>query len=228
MIDLRSDTSEIRHNRCFAILLRRYKGIIKVLIFQIKQKTYNFLQAFHYLYATKQFKDMTKVQLTQELVNHLFDYNDGFLYYKNKLSRHNTVKIGDKAGSLRPYPAGDRYVIKVLGKSYLSSRLILFYHKGWWPEFVDHEDRDCLNDRIGNLRPATKSENAKNAKSRTGSTSQYLGVCLFKGKWVASIWINNSSKQLGKFEIEYYAALAYNKAAVRYHGEFANLNIIQP
>lgn len=43
---------------------------------------------------------MTKIQLTQELVRELFDYKDGFLYWKVKPARR--VKIGDIAGSFIP------------------------------------------------------------------------------------------------------------------------------
>lgn len=171
---------------------------------------------------------MTKIQLTQELVKFLFDYKDGFLYLKNKQSSFNTKQIGSKAGYMRTINSGIRRVIKIDGKDYLSARLIFFYHHGWWPEIVDHKDKDYQNDLIDNLRAATKSQNNKNTSSRKGSTSKYLGVCFIGNRWIASIWVNNTSKYLGRFLNEIDAAKTYNEAAKIYHGEFASLNIIQP
>lgn len=171
---------------------------------------------------------MTKIQLTQELVKYLFDYKDGFLYYKIKPSRFATnAHVGEKAGYIRTINSGNRRVIKVNGRDYLSARLIFFWHNGWWPEVVDHRDLDFTNDLIDNLRAANKSGNNKNTSSRKGSTSKYLGVSWNKvlGKWHAAIWINNAQKHIGNFINEHEAALAYNREAVRYHKEFANLNI---
>lgn len=94
---------------------------------------------------------------------------------------------------------------------------------------VDHENRNQLDDRIENLRAATHSENSRNRTSHKNSSSKYLGVSWFKNyqKWKACIEVNDSGIFLGNFELESDAALAYNKAAVKYFKEFANLNIIQ-
>lgn len=172
---------------------------------------------------------MPNIQLTQELVKYLFDYKDGFLYVKNKTSNHssNTI-IGKKAGYIRTINSGNRRVIKIYGKDYLSARLIFFWHEGWWPEIVDHENLDFTNDRIENLRATDKSGNNKNTSSRNYSTSKYLGVNLYhNGKWCAGIWVNGKRRHLGYFVDENKAALAYNREAVRYHKEFANLNILK-
>lgn len=60
------------------------------------------------------------------------------------------------------------------------------------------------------------------------SSSKYLGVGWHKvtQKWAAKIRVKGVDKHLGVFMCEDKAALTYNKAAVRYFGEFANLNII--
>jgi hypothetical protein len=55
--------------------------------------------------------------------------------------------------------------IKLFGKSYKTSRLAYFYMTGAWPENeIDHEDRDPLNDRWLNLRPATRQQNNANRR----------------------------------------------------------------
>ena len=175
---------------------------------------------------------MTNITITQELVKFLFDYKDGFLYYKNKSSRYNTKPIGSLAGYVRTLNSGDRMITKVNGKDYISSRIIFLWHQGYMPEIVDHVDFNQLNDKIDNLRAATKSQNNKYSTSRKGSTSIYLGVCTPRKNpcnyWFANIWVNNRSLKLGKFDTQEEAALAYNRAAVKYHGEFANLNIVKP
>ncbi len=92
--------------------------------------------------------------------------------------------------------------------------------------FIDHIDGDGLNNCKSNLRICTHSQNACNRKSAIGSSSQYLGVSLIKstGKWLALIRKDKRLYYLGVFNIEAHAALAYNKAAQKFHGEFASLN----
>lgn len=66
-------------------------------------------------------------------------------------------------------------------------------------------------------------------------TSKYLGVSFRARKrktvvyerWIAAIVIKGRDKCLGSFKNEIDAAMAYNKAAKQYHGEFANLNEIK-
>jgi hypothetical protein len=43
-------------------------------------------------------------------------------------------------------------------------------------------------------------------------------------KWKAQIWANGSNHNVGLFTSPIDAALAYNSAAIKYHGEFAKLN----
>jgi hypothetical protein len=90
----------------------------------------------------------------------------------------------------------------------------------------DHRDRNGLNNQRDNLRTATRSENNCNIASHRNSSSKYLGVHFFKrdSKWCAHIEKAGKKKNLGYFETEEAAAIAYNEAAVIWHGEFANLN----
>lgn len=92
-------------------------------------------------------------------------------------------------------------------------------------QFIDHKDGDSLNNQRSNLRIATRRQNCVNR--RPSGRSKYLGVSFCHKKWEAAIQsITRSKIYLGRFEKEEDAAIAYNKAAIEIHGEFARLNII--
>jgi len=108
-------------------------------------------------------------------------------------------------------------------------RMVFYLHHGHLPEFIDHIDRDTRNNKISNLREATRAQNNSNKESLKGSTSKYLGVykgTRKKGRWEAQISNNYKKIFLGRFKTEVEAAIAYNKAAIKHHGDFANLNEI--
>lgn len=94
---------------------------------------------------------------------------------------------------------------------------------------VDHINRNGLDNRRENLRKATKDQNRANSgKMRDGVRRRYKGVHFHKGNdlWVAVISIGGKNKTLGYFKTAREAAVAYNKAALFYHKEFAYLNKI--
>jgi hypothetical protein len=92
---------------------------------------------------------------------------------------------------------------------------------------IDHADRNGLNNRRSNLRPATRQQQQANHKKHgDGTTSRYRGVSLYKpsNKFRAAIVFNNKQKHLGVFVDELEAARAFNRAAIELFGEFASLN----
>lgn len=112
------------------------------------------------------------------------------------------------------------------GKTIGMHRLIMGEPKGL---LVDHKDRNTLNNQKSNLRIASHSQNSANRKARTiKKTSSFLGVAFEhdRMKWTARIRKDKKGIRLGCFNTEIEAAKAYNDAALKYHGEFANLNKI--
>ncbi|MBY4730781.1 HNH endonuclease [Cupriavidus pauculus] len=90
---------------------------------------------------------------------------------------------------------------------------------------VDHENRDKLDNRRGNLRVCTPAQNNHNAGLVRANTSGFKGVCPSgTGSWRVQIGFGGDRIHLGYFEAPELGAHAYNKAAIQLHGEFAVLN----
>ncbi len=93
---------------------------------------------------------------------------------------------------------------------------------------VDHINGNTLDNRKSNLRICTPSQNCMNRNKKKNSHSSYKGVhqrC-DNGRWRAHIAFNKKRTWIGHFNSEIEAAIAYNEAAKKYHGEFAKLNDI--
>ena len=91
---------------------------------------------------------------------------------------------------------------------------------------TDHIDREGLNNRRNNLRPATVQQNACN-KIKTPGVSQYKGVYLSRKMWRAMIRIDKKKVHIGNFTTEIEAAKAYDAMAIKIQGEFARPNFPQ-
>ena len=92
---------------------------------------------------------------------------------------------------------------------------------------VDHINHNGLDNRKANLRLATCAQNSYNRRQvRKNKSSKYIGVSWkqWTKKWAVIICYKRKNKIVGYFKDEIQAAKAYDKAAKKYHGEFASLN----
>lgn len=151
---------------------------------------------------------MTKTDFAELKERLFYDEKTGIFYWKMKPRRR--IKTGAVAGGVnnRGYLR-----IKLDNKFYSSHRLAWLYVHGVWPKnFIDHINGDKSDNRICNLREATRRENAQNLKiHRAGK----LAGCSYNkkiNKWNARMTINKKYINLGFYETEVEAHLAYKNA----------------
>lgn len=147
-----------------------------------------------------------------------FDYVNGDIFWKRVNPKCYSVKPGDKAGSINLSGA---MCLKLDGKNLLNHRVIFAMHHGYMPEFVDHADGNRLNNKIENLRDATKTENGQNSKRSKANTSGVKGVDFHDGKWRARVVVNGLSKHVGHFNTTEEAAFAIKMFRESNHKQFA-------
>lgn len=113
---------------------------------------------------------------------------------------------------------------RVLGLKVKAHRVAFAIYHGKWPNGeVDHINGDTSDNRINNLRDATKSENMRNRALHSNNTSSIKGVSWRKDvkKWSAQIYVDRKQIHLGYFDDMEEAARVRAAAAAKYHGEFA-------
>jgi hypothetical protein len=153
--------------------------------------------------------DMKEIQLTQGKVT-LVDDEDYDWLNQWKWHAH-----GSGGKSKKRYTAQRTIEKKNFKKNVTMHRLITSAPDGM---VVDHINGDSLDNRKVNLRVCTALENSRNCRRKESRTG-YRGVFCY-----AVIRVNRKYVKLGAFKTTKEAARAYDKAAKKYHGEFAVLN----
>lgn len=120
----------------------------------------------------------------------------------------------------------DGYKVGMVGnRTFRAHRVIWAMVHSEWPEGeIDHIDCDRANNRIDNLRAASRTQNAHNYAGR--GSSKYRGVCWDQQnkKWACQIAIAGKQTRIGRFQSEIEAALAYDRAATEHFKDYAKLN----
>lgn len=145
-----------------------------------------------------------------------------------KIAASNRVKVGDVIDS----PDRHGYLrVAIDGQRYRLHRVIWLMAYGAWPtRQIDHINGRRTDNRLSNLREASREENSRNSKVQSNNASGKKGVSFHKasGKWQARICADGKRHSLGVFESREDAAAAYDRAAVSFHGAFARTNGNQP
>lgn len=172
---------------------------------------------------------MAKIELTQEIVKKLLDYNPatGDLVWKWRDTKdfqhlggraegvcssfnkqfagapalHGIMKIGYRAGA-------------IYDQRFYAHRVIWLWMTGEMPKTIDHKNGIKIDNRWENLRNTTQRKNARNQTRRNTNTSGHTGVFAQGKKWKAQIMIDAVSYHLGTFENILDAAAAYKQAAL--------------
>lgn len=103
-------------------------------------------------------------------------------------------------------------------------RVIWAIVTGEWPTAdVDHINGKKTDNRLGNLRAATRSQNIAN-KRPLGGSSRFIGVSLTRcGKWQAYV-SSDGCRHTKNFADEYTAAAWRDRTAREIHGDFSRMN----
>lgn len=136
---------------------------------------------------------------------------------------------GRYSGVVQKVVASNGYLVTYFeGRNVKVHRVVWAMHNGRWPDDqIDHIDGNKQNNLISNLRQASQMQNAKNHRSSDVNTCKPKGIWINRhGKFCADIYADGERVHLGSHQTIDEAAHAYNKAAIRLHGEFACLNPI--
>lgn len=113
---------------------------------------------------------------------------------------------------------------RVEGRLYYNHQIVWLMHTGEWPRTdVDHINGVRTDNRIENLRAATRRENAANSLYRKAGKSLPKGVhlCSITGRYRAAIQRGKQKRCLGRFDCLEQAAAAYRRASIEADGEFS-------
>lgn len=164
---------------------------------------------------------MTHAQLLKLL---RYDPNTGHFYCR--IARLG-APIGKQLGCVRY-----KYLyIWLERRHYAAHRLAWFYSYGHWPKELDHVNRNALDNRLCNLREATRSQNLYNIPAYSSSSTGIKGIHRVRratGRYWWRVRITNNTRRihLGYFKTKEEAGRVYNKAAQKYHGDFCCENIL--
>ena len=160
--------------------------------------------------------------ITHKRLLELVEYNPDSGDILSRIDRGSRCKKGKVLGTKN---ATGHIVLQLDKRMYLAHRLAWFYCFKEWPiGIIDHIDRDPSNNRLDNLREATKATNNYNSKLYNTNTTGIKGAFFDcrRNKYYSQIVFNGKKTWLGYFNTSEEAGSAYAVAAKNLHGEFYN------
>lgn len=162
---------------------------------------------------------LTLDELKQRL--EYFPSTGAFIWRQNK----KVSLVGADAGSA----ATNGYIqIYVGARKYMAHRLAWFYSFGKWPsDMVDHANGHRSDNRLSNLREATRSQNGYNRRRNTATSSGLKGAYRVTNSslFQSSCVVGGVQYYLGCFSTAEEAAKAYDEFALIHHKQFFNASL---
>lgn len=165
--------------------------------------------------------------LTARFLRSILDYDPetGIFRWRERTDRAknwNTRWAGKPAGA----PCGHEGQVQIrLGAALYSAHRLAWLHvTGRWPrDEIDHRNGDPRDNRLANLREATRSENMRNRHDQTRAASGYRGVRYREHhrKWEARIVLNREVVWHAYFGSAQEAAAARREKLTELYGDFA-------
>lgn len=159
--------------------------------------------------------------LTQQRLKELLAYDPETGVFTRISNSRRTDLCGKSAGCLNPNGYTD---ISVDGRKYKGHRLAWLYVYGKWPpQMLDHKNLNKSDNRIENLREASRAQNEQNKRPRSNSSSGVTGVYWNKcaKKWQAYIKVDRAYRYLGIYEDFDIAVAIRRNAEKTFFGAFA-------
>ena len=141
-----------------------------------------------------------------------------------KLIRRISVASNAKAGFVVGCLSKNGYLtVGIRSVNYFVHRIIWLMMTGDWAETVDHKNLIKTDNTWKNLRLATYSQNNANTCLRIDNTSGHKGIVFDakRNKYRARINFKGVSKYIGRYDTIQEAAMAYQKSAKIFFGEYA-------
>lgn len=141
------------------------------------------------------------------------DPSTGEIRWKKSAGR---VKAGDLAGG-RDKNGYRR--LSIDSEEVYAHQLVFFAAHGYWCGLIDHINRQGLDNRQENLRPATAAQNCWNSGRKRGA-SGHRGVSKSGNGWVVKLTVNKQMRYFGFFSDLDEAKRVADAAAHQLRGEF--------
>jgi len=159
--------------------------------------------------------------ITQAQLKELLDYDPETGVFRWKVAKGTKRKL-----SIAGTPTTSGHIhIAIDRKKYFAHRLVFLYMYGSLPtDCTDHINGIGSDNRLANLRLATRAENSRNCRKPKNNKSGVKGVYWNKKdrKWRAAFKINNREFHIGSFDSLIDAENAIKISRDEAHGEFSN------
>ena len=169
------------------------------------------------------------MSVTQERLKLLLDYDPqtGHFTWKTRTVKTHFDVIWNKrfSGKRAGHSHKMGYIVLCVERAKIMAHQAAWaYQSGDMPAGdIDHVNGIKSDNRICNLRVATRSQNMANTSRRSSNTTGFKGVTMDRrtGRYIAAVHPNGKKRHLGVFDTAEAAHDAYVAGALKYYGEFA-------